>query len=84
MKTEVTLNDKLAAKVQELATASRLTFDQALEQAVNAGLPFLARPAAPQPFKVRPHHFGIALRDPKAVLAAMDEEYDMEKVRRDR
>jgi hypothetical protein len=81
MKTEVTLNDQLAAKVQDVATASHLTFDEALEQAVNAGLPFLARPAAARPFKVQPHHFGVPMNDPKADLAVMDEEYDANKVR---
>ena len=81
MKTEVTLNDALAAKLLDAAAASQLTFNQALEQAVNAGLPFMPRQAAPQPYRVKPHHFGVALNDPKSVLAAMDEHYDLQKAR---
>jgi hypothetical protein len=81
MKTEITLNDKLAAKVEEVAKASHLSFNQALEQAVNAGLPFLVRPAIAEPFHVQPHDFGISLDDPKAALAAMDEEDDLRKIR---
>ena len=82
MKTEITIDDALVPRLREAAEAGHISFSAAIEQAVTAGLPFLPKKAAPKPYKVRPHNFGAPMPDPKAVLAALEEEEDIERLKR--
>ena len=82
MKTEITIDDALVPRLKEAAEAGQMSFSAAVEHAVTAGLPFLPRKAASKPYKVKPHHFGTPMPDPKAILAALDEEEDIERLRR--
>jgi hypothetical protein len=53
-----------------------------VERAVQVGLPLLPRAIDPGEYVTQPHHFGASLDDPKAALAKVEEEDDLERYRR--
>lgn len=82
MKTEVMLDDAIAMELQKVAEESHISFGQALQKAVSAGLPSLRSPKKSGPFRIVTHDFGTPLDDPKALLAKLEEEEDLERYRR--
>jgi hypothetical protein len=82
MKTEITLDEAIAARLNEAAKIAGITFNQALNTAVSYGLSSLPRKtASARPYRTKPHRFGISLDNPKGALARLDEESDLAKVR---
>jgi hypothetical protein len=82
MKTEITIDDRLAIELKEAAELSQISFDQAVIRALYAGVTSLPHRSDPKRFVTQPHDFGIPLDDPKAALAKLEEEEDLERYRR--
>jgi hypothetical protein len=82
MKTEIMLDDAMALEIQEVAKESHITFGEALQEVLSAGLPAFRTSRKNEPFRVIGHDFGTALENPKAMLAQLEEEEDLERYRR--
>lgn len=60
MRTTLTLDNDVAAKLQELAHQKRVSFKQIVNETLKAGLVARAKPRPPQkPFRVRASHCGF-------------------------
>ena len=80
MKTEIVIDDRVARRLSEAAEIAHISFNQAIERAINAGLPALPQKAPKPPtYVTQPHDFGASLDDPKAMLAKLQEEEDIKR-----
>lgn len=76
MRTTVTLEPDVEALLKRAMRERGLTFKDAVNQAVRAGLD--AKPAKVPPFKQRTMHLGRPLVDLTKALALADELYDQD------
>lgn len=58
MRTTLSLDDDVAALLEQVQKAKNVTFKQAVNDALREGLARLISPAKPQPFKTRPVDLG--------------------------
>jgi hypothetical protein len=76
MTTEITIDDRLAVRVKEIADASHISFAQAVERAIFVGLPYLAKSDHTKPQKVENE-----LDKANAALKQILEDEDLERYR---
>lgn len=63
MRTTITLEDDVAARLERVMEKRRQTWKAVVNDALRAGLDALdtARPSAPQPYRIRPFNLGPSL-----------------------
>lgn len=76
MRTTITLEPDVEALLRKAMRERGLTFKDAVNQAVRAGLE--AKPAKVPPFKQRTFHMGVPKIDLTKALALTDELYDID------
>jgi len=59
MRTTLTLDQDVAARIQQVVRRSGKTLKDVVNEALRHGLGLTAQPVQPRPFKVRPHTFGF-------------------------
>jgi hypothetical protein len=77
MKTEVSINDSQAQRLREAAEVAGISFNLAVQQAIDAGLQHLPKKPSRKPYRTKPHHFGTPMENPKAVLAILETADDL-------
>jgi hypothetical protein len=61
MRTTLTLDDDVAARLEQLTRARRRPFKAVVNEALRAGLDALAGPRRPRPYRVKPMRLGASL-----------------------
>jgi hypothetical protein len=88
MTTNVTIEDGLAEQLQRAAEESHISFNQALEKAITAGLPHLApvsaRPGKSKPAKEPTNSAADSLQEHVEKLKKIDEDLEIERYLRAR
>lgn len=84
MTTQVVIDDETTERLKEAAASERISFNEALSRAIRVGVARLSLDVDQKPYRVKPHNFGDALENPKEILAQLQEDEDLDKMRRSR
>ncbi len=81
MRTTLTLDDDVAAQLEQLRERGDAPFKDIVNEALRRGLRDMAsKPKSRKPFRTKGLDIVLLVDDPKEALRLMDEEYDRKKL----